>query len=582
MKRKLLLSLLAMLLAATGCADAPSGISAGGPPRSSTSATEGSMWGVNINQIYNPTAGPTVMQYARDAGIGWIRMDFNWTDLQPSGPGPLVKDKTEPTSRYAAEKGLSVLGVLAYTPQWATPGQVNNPHLAPDPAGLNAWEEFVRLVVSDPDFQHIKYWEIWNEPNVGGSQPGVGFLQHTSAYTDRVAAYDSLLSRAARAIHAAGDFVVGPALGPPTEEARTFLYRVLNDVGSQIDVVSLHHYGRATDVADAPQIIVSHYPGTWRWDRIWLTEAGPTPCNPADAPHWYCEWGTLTGVGPSGSQYYKIRDDYKAAHLDSLLTSFAQKRAQGGKGEKVFYFHMYEEVQDWGIIRGVDAATNGGQGPGAIQPRQAWHRYRWITSGRPPLEFSVYPNEGTATENPQGTTVYVRNALGVTMNGFRVLLNGQDVTGNFPTPFISSDGTTLSAFGHVQLQSGSNSLELHGCNLAGTCGTSQTFTYTYGSAGPTFSTYPNPGPAQENPLGLSVYANDSGGMSVTGFQVSLTNSQGTQDVTGYFPSPGLTNNNTTLHAFGHVPLAPGSNSFVITACNAAGACRSSDGFVFTL
>jgi len=92
----------------------------------------------------------------REAGVGFVRMDFLWSDLEPQ-EGQFDFTKYEALVEILSGRGLGILGVLHYNPTWRQ-GPWN---AAPDSA---AYGRYARAVV-----KHFKgsvaHWEIWNEPD---------------------------------------------------------------------------------------------------------------------------------------------------------------------------------------------------------------------------------------------------------------------------------------------------------------------------------------------------------------------------------------------------------------------------------
>ncbi len=90
-----------------------------------------------------------------DAGIRWVRMDFNWYEIEPKVDGKFNYTRINTAVDLAMERGLFVFATLGYTPQWAGSGSTTN---------SSRWARFVSNTVSR--FKgRIIYWGMWNEPN---------------------------------------------------------------------------------------------------------------------------------------------------------------------------------------------------------------------------------------------------------------------------------------------------------------------------------------------------------------------------------------------------------------------------------
>ncbi len=111
------------------------------------------------------------LEMAHDAGIGWVKQQFPWEDLQLSrGPNGYYDnrlnqstwDKYDRIVRLAAKYHMQVIARLDRPPAWT---RVDNrrPERPPDDFAL--YGDFVYDVVSH--FKgRIHYYQIWNEPNI--------------------------------------------------------------------------------------------------------------------------------------------------------------------------------------------------------------------------------------------------------------------------------------------------------------------------------------------------------------------------------------------------------------------------------
>jgi hypothetical protein len=98
---------------------------------------------------------------ANAAGAGWTRVFFRWDVIQPAGPSDW-KPTNVPDTLLDAEiaAGREVAAVLIGTPAWATESGAST---AVPP--LEYWGDFVYKIASQYKGR-IKYWIIWNQPDV--------------------------------------------------------------------------------------------------------------------------------------------------------------------------------------------------------------------------------------------------------------------------------------------------------------------------------------------------------------------------------------------------------------------------------
>ena len=103
-----------------------------------------------------------------EAGIRWVRVDFDWPIVEPE-KGKFSLDRYEEIYDACKEYGLNILGILTYSPSWASSAPPNSTGVTVShspPRNVTEFAEYVRKTVKH-FAGRIKYWEIWNEPNIG-------------------------------------------------------------------------------------------------------------------------------------------------------------------------------------------------------------------------------------------------------------------------------------------------------------------------------------------------------------------------------------------------------------------------------
>ena len=122
-------------------------------------ADELSPYGINVHA---PAGAQLTAQLDRveRAGIGWIRIDFIWAAVQPQR-GVYDWRLYDALVAAAEKRGLSILAIAGYTPQWATDGaEVNGV-----PRDVADWTSFCTKAAQRYRGR-IAVWEVWNEPNL--------------------------------------------------------------------------------------------------------------------------------------------------------------------------------------------------------------------------------------------------------------------------------------------------------------------------------------------------------------------------------------------------------------------------------
>ena len=95
----------------------------------------------------------------KEAGIGWVRMDFLWDEIEPE-QGRFNFAKYDAIVNAVAKHNLSILGLFDYSAPWAAAcGSWNCP-----PKDNALFVNYAAKVIERYK-NTIKYWEVWNEPD---------------------------------------------------------------------------------------------------------------------------------------------------------------------------------------------------------------------------------------------------------------------------------------------------------------------------------------------------------------------------------------------------------------------------------
>ena len=220
---------------------------------------------------------------AAEAGVGWERILFYWSELQPNGPDDWnVYHVPSDWLDLATSAGREVVGLMKNTPAWATDG-------TPDcgvPRGLdlpaddpgNLWATFVGHVVG-MYAGRIDHWVIWNEPDI--APPTYGF-----EWCGSMDQYYQLLKVAYLAAHKVNPGVAIHLAGMTTWHDKTYLRRFLalarrDPTGPEqnyyFDVVTLHIYFQ-TETVPAIMGETSAALSAYGMDKpIWVNETNASP-----------------------------------------------------------------------------------------------------------------------------------------------------------------------------------------------------------------------------------------------------------------------------------------------------------------
>jgi polysaccharide biosynthesis protein PslG len=141
--------------------------------------------GVNVflEKEADPANVEKTLQMASDGGFRWVRQVFAWNDIEISakgdfvdrrGPGPWVDAwaKYDRIVEGCRRHGLEIIARLDSPPNWARiPGDDLEKFRKGPPANYNDYGDFVYNVASRYKGK-IKYFQIWNEPNLHGEWGG--------------------------------------------------------------------------------------------------------------------------------------------------------------------------------------------------------------------------------------------------------------------------------------------------------------------------------------------------------------------------------------------------------------------------
>ena len=171
----------------------------------------------------------------RDAGISWVRTDFEWFRCQKDKDGPFDFSLYDTVVDDARARGLEVLPIFWSPPKWAQPDLSNisgtRPFVVqPDTSFMDAWRAFVREAAL-----HFKgrfsAIEIWNEEN----HPVFWLNPDAAAYVPVLrAAYEEI-----KAVDPSITVLLGGLAGTPLDYIEA-LYAA--DAKDCFDAMNIHPY----------------------------------------------------------------------------------------------------------------------------------------------------------------------------------------------------------------------------------------------------------------------------------------------------------------------------------------------------
>ena len=133
----------------------------------------------------------------REAGISWVRTDFEWFRCQKEPGGAFDFSRYDAVVDDARARGLEILPIFWSPPKWAQPDMSNiagtRPFVVqPDASFMNAWRTFVREAALHfkGRFRAIEIWNEENHPMFWLSPNAVAYVPVLRAAYEEIKAVD--------------------------------------------------------------------------------------------------------------------------------------------------------------------------------------------------------------------------------------------------------------------------------------------------------------------------------------------------------------------------------------------------------
>jgi hypothetical protein len=154
-------------------------------------ALDGREIGVQVHSLLDQDGWDEVLADVERLGIGWVKVQIDWSLLQPNAPGEISEDfrRQELYLESLNQRGLNVLISVAKAPDWARSTDVE----AGPPDDPQALADFISLMLRE--FGNvIDAVEVWNEPNLqrewqGQPLNGASYMRYFDAAYRAIRAY---------------------------------------------------------------------------------------------------------------------------------------------------------------------------------------------------------------------------------------------------------------------------------------------------------------------------------------------------------------------------------------------------------
>ena len=237
------------------------------------------------------------LELLADAGIGLIRQEIQWVEIEPLAKGEHIDThgadawaKYDRIVNLANRFGIEVLARLDRPPPWATPGfdPQENTSIQMPPADFNDFADFAAAVAARYRGK-VRYFQIWNEPNLFGEWGGRP--PDPAAYLDMLRAVGTAVREAnPDAVIVLAGLAPTIETGPDNLSDLLFLDR-LYQLGAKgaFDIASSMSYGLFTGPRD-PRIdpARTNLPRAVLWREIMEAHGDP------GTPIWASEYGWMS------------------------------------------------------------------------------------------------------------------------------------------------------------------------------------------------------------------------------------------------------------------------------------------------
>jgi len=256
-----------------------------------------------------------------DAGVGWIRLDFLWEDIEAK-EGSFDFTKYDNIVKLLEREGIHILGILHYSTDWASScGKWNCP-----PKDNALFVNYVTKVIARYKKQ-VKYWEIWNEPD----SPAYWKVQ------DGLKSYCQLLKEV---------YIAAKKIDPDCKILNGGLANGLSSVnqlydngaGGYFDILNIHFFqnpllgkNAIAAVATYPKLVYKVMARNGDKDKkIWITEIGCPGVNPdLKVSNWWL------GENPSEDQQ------------EAWVTAVYNELLKNPQVEKIFWAFFRDTKKHW-------------------------------------------------------------------------------------------------------------------------------------------------------------------------------------------------------------------------------------------
>ena len=264
--------------------------------------------------MYPPDKALRAMDLIKDSGIGWVRMDFSRTKIQPQNEEGYNFEDFDWLVHELRRRQIKIVGILGYSPGWAAADgkSWNSP-----PKDIGSFARYVAQTVKRYQGA-VNDWEIWNEPNLSNYwQP-----------QDDMVLYAQLLKasyQAAKSVNPDCRILNGGLVIQSPGDYEKFYAKGMNRF---LDIFNVHLFVGATGVVNIDEKLVGNAENI----HAVMAQFGDE-----HKPLWITEIG-FPGV-PETVKKAELKFRYKPGERQQagLLTKAFRAVVESGKVDKIFW-----------------------------------------------------------------------------------------------------------------------------------------------------------------------------------------------------------------------------------------------------
>jgi hypothetical protein len=330
-------------------------------------------WFVGTQSWHDPTE--VDLNRLERARVGIFRMQLSWASVE-STRGRYNWSRYDRLIREAAERNVSIMPVLLGSPSWvkhqAYGGRAKAQYPPMTRSQRDAFYRFARAAAQRygrngifwkahpelPESTQVRYWQVWNEPNLGNYWNGRPSARQYALML--VGASDAARRGDPNALVVATGlpWSGGSNVSPPDFLRTMFTYRP--DLRNRINSVAIHPYDASPDgVIEGVRLARRGLSGTeGRYKNLWLTEFG---------------WATGTASQIRADRRgFTVSESTQGRNLEltynKLLSVRTRYRIKGA-----MWFNLWDmRNADWWAERTGLWRTNN-------SPKRSWYRLACVT-----------------------------------------------------------------------------------------------------------------------------------------------------------------------------------------------------------